>query len=106
MRDKHELSNAAMNEMLPSTASEFQQTAQDMRITAQQVVKDIEQARNELKRAILDLPEETRSNADAMRRVVSDQISALNALAGVVNRQTGNLDLSGPGYMPRSLRDP
>ena len=92
-----------MNEMLSSTASDFQQTAQDMRITAQQVVKDIDTARGELKRAVIDLPEETRTNADNMRRVVADQISALNALAEVVRKQSGSLDFSGPGFMsPRS----
>ena len=35
-----------------------------------------------------------------MRQVVADQISALNALADVVKRQSSALDLSGPGiYM-------
>jgi hypothetical protein len=107
LKDQHERAMSAMNEMLSSTATDFQQTAQDMRITAQQVVKDIDAARNELKRAILDLPEETRSNADAMRRVVADQINALNALADVVKRQTGTLDISGPGVtLARSYRDP
>ncbi|MGQ0486231.1 MAG: hypothetical protein ACT4SY_12870 [Hyphomicrobiales bacterium] len=107
LREQHERAMASMNEMLSATASDFQQTAQDMRITAQQVVKDIDTARSELKRAILDLPEETRSNADAMRRVVADQIAALNALAEVVKRQTGTLDVSGPGVtLPRIARDP
>ncbi|MBC8036473.1 MAG: apolipoprotein A1/A4/E family protein, partial [Rhizobiales bacterium] len=106
LRDQHERAMTAMNEMLSATATDFQQTAQDMRITAQQVVKDIDVARSEMKRAIVGLPEETRSNADAMRRVVSDQISALNALAEVVKRQTGTLDLSGPGIaLQRSYRD-
>lgn len=101
MREQHERAIAAMNQMMAETASGFQQTAQDMRVTAQQVVKDIESARNELKRAIFDLPDETRANADAMRKVVADQISALNALADVVKRQSSALDLSGPGiYMP------
>jgi hypothetical protein len=78
-----------------------------MRITAQQVVKDIDIARNDLKRAIFDLPEETKSNADAMRRVVADQIAALNTLADVVRRQSANVDYSGPGIsQPRSTRDP
>jgi len=99
LREQHERALANMNEMLSSTASDFQQTAQDMRITAQQVVKDIDAARGELKRAVIDLPEETRSNADNMRRVVADQISALNALAEVVRKQTGSLDYSGPGFM-------
>ena len=88
---------SAMNEMLSSTATDFQQTAQDMRLTAQQVVKDIDLARNDLMRALTELPEETRSNADAMRRVVADQIGALAALADVVKRQSGTLDVSGPG---------
>ena len=107
LREQHERAMASMNEMLSSTASDFQQTAQDMRMTAQQVVKDIDSARNDLKRAIVDLPEETRTNADAMRKVVADQIAALNTLADVVKRQTGMADLSGPGFTPqRSTRDP
>jgi hypothetical protein len=99
LREQHERALATMNEMLSSTASDFQQTAQDMRITAQQVVKDIDSARGELKRAVIDLPEETRNNADAMRKVVADQISALNALSDVVRRQAGSQDFSGPGYL-------
>ena len=98
LREQHERALSNMNEMLSSTASDFQQTAQDMRITAQQVVKDIDVARGELKRAVIDLPEETRSNADAMRRVVADQIGALNALADVVRKQSGSLDYSTPSY--------
>ncbi|MCX7348398.1 MAG: hypothetical protein NTZ54_02385 [Alphaproteobacteria bacterium] len=97
LRDQHERAMAAMNEMLSSTATDFQQTAQDMRLTAQQVVKDIDLARGDLMRALIELPEETRSNADAMRRVVADQIGALAALADVVKRQAGTLDVSGPG---------
>ena len=93
LRDQHERAMAAMNEMLSSTATDFQHTAQDMRITAQQVVKDVDSARNELKRAILELPEETRSNADAMRRVVADQINALTStqIQSLTTDQLGTL---------------
>jgi hypothetical protein len=102
LREQHERALTAMNEMLSSTASDFQQTAQDMRITAQQVVRDIDGARNDLKRAIVDIPEETRSNADAMRKVVAEQISALSALSEAVRRQGGMVDFSSPGYaVPR-----
>ena len=61
--------------------------------------------RGEMKRAIFDLPDETRANADAMRRVVSDQIVALNALADVVKRQAANIDISGPGIILPPGRD-
>ena len=101
LREQYERAVNTMNEMLSMTAGEFTQTAQDMRVTAQQVVRDIESARNELRQAIIDLPDETRTNSAAMRKVVADQIEALNALAEVVKRQTTGLDLSGPGiYMP------
>jgi hypothetical protein len=101
LREQYERAVNTMNEMLSMTAGEFTQTAQDMRVTAQQVVRDIESARNELRQAIVDLPEETRSNSAAMRKVVADQIEALNALAEVVKRQTAGLNLSGPGtYVP------
>jgi hypothetical protein len=105
LRDQHERATGALNELMAGTAKDFQQTAQDMRVTAQQVVKDIEMARNELKRAILDLPDETRANADAMRRVVADQITALNALAEVVKRQAGGFDISGPGVHAPPVRE-
>ena len=101
LREQYERAVNTMNEMLSMTAGEFTQTAQDMRVTAQQVVRDIKSARNELRQAILDLPEETRTNAAAMRKVVADQIEALNTLADIVKRQTNTLELSGPGvYVP------
>ena len=50
--------------------------------------------------AIIDLPDEAKASADAMRRVVSDQITALSALADVVRRHGDRIDLSGPGIRP------
>jgi hypothetical protein len=101
LREQHEKVTTSLAEMLAIAGSEFGATAREMRATAQQVVKDIDFARSELKRSILDLPEETRANADAMRRVVADQITALNALADVVKRQSGLASLSGPGIYLR-----
>ena len=42
-----------------------------------------------------------------MRRVVADQIAASMRLADVVKRQTGTIDLSGPGISTTAkFRDP
>jgi hypothetical protein len=49
-----------------------------------------------MKRGILELPEETRESADAMRRVVADQITALNELSEIISRHGKTLDLSSP----------
>ena len=106
LQTQHEKLMAAINQAIAATATEFGQTAQELRSTAQQVIKEVDFVRAELKRSILELPEETRQNADAMRRVVSDQITALNALAEVVRRQAGALGLSGAGvHVPPAPRE-
>ena len=46
--------------------------------------RELEATRGELKRGVFDLPKETSEAADAMRRVVGDQIKALKELAAVV----------------------
>jgi ABC-type transporter Mla subunit MlaD len=97
MREQYETVLASMGEMLATSSQSFGQTAQEMRATAEQVVRGHRHARSELKRTILELPDETRANADAMRQVVSDQITALSALSDVVKRQSGLMELSGPG---------
>ena len=96
LRASYENAVSTMNEMLTLSAGEFNQTAQGMRATAEQVVRDIESAREDLGGAIASLPEETRANADAMRQVVADQISALQALADLVKRQAGSAAISLP----------
>jgi hypothetical protein len=96
LRSSYENAVSTMNEMLALSAGEFTQTAQGMRATAEQVVRDIESAREELGGAIASLPEETRANADAMRQVVADQINALQALAELVKRQVGSSAVSLP----------
>lgn len=96
LRSSYENAVSTMNEMLALSAGEFTQTAQGMRATAEQVVRDIDAARDELGGAIANLPEETRANADAMRQVVADQISALQALADLVKRQAGASAVSAP----------
>jgi len=105
LRDQHERAMAALTQMMAGTTKEFQDTVQEMRLAAQQVAKDIEAARNELKKSITELPQETRANADAMRRVIADQITALSALADLVKKQSGNLDLSGPGVHLQQPRE-
>jgi hypothetical protein len=96
LRSSYENAVSTMNEMLALSAGEFTQTAQGMRATAEQVVRDIESAREDLGGAIASLPEETRANTDAMRQVVADQISALQALSELVKRQAGTAAVSLP----------
>src|SRR4029079_5200561 len=74
----------------------FTEATREMRQVAQELQRDVGDARDEIKRGILELPEETRESADAMRRVVSDQIRALGELSEIITRHGKTLDLSSP----------
>src|SRR5690606_21839952 len=72
----------------------FTDTADAMRMTASQLGQELEATRNELQRSVLDLPEETRASAAAMRRVVAEQIEALSELNAIVRAQPGTHEVS------------
>jgi len=57
---------------------------------------ELEDTRAELRRGVLELPRETQDSTAAMRRVVADQIKALNELTALVSRSDRGLDLSHP----------
>jgi hypothetical protein len=63
---------------------------------ASQVQRDLDQTRQELRRGVLDLPQETSETTEAMRRVVSDQIRALKGLAALVSETGATYDVAEP----------
>jgi hypothetical protein len=75
-----------------------------MRQATQEVQRDLGMTREELRRGVLELPEEAREGAEAMRRVVGDQIKALSELSEIINRHGKNLDLSSPALGEPRIR--
>jgi hypothetical protein len=63
---------------------------------ASQVQRELDQTRQELRRGVLDLPQETSETTEAMRRVVSDQIRALKELAALVSDSGATYDVVEP----------
>ena len=61
-----------------------------------QVQRELDQTRQELRRGVLDLPQETTETTEAMRRVVSDQIRALKELAALVSESGASYDIAEP----------
>jgi len=83
-----------MNLALQEATTRFNETANAMRSTAQQVNEELEATRTELQNNVTELPEETRASAAAMRRVVAEQIEALNELNSIVRTQHSTNDIS------------
>ena len=83
-----------MQSALEEATQRFNETASAMRATAKEVGSELEATRSELARGVMELPEETKSSAAAMRRVVAEQIEALAELNAIVRSQPATHDLN------------
>ncbi|HEV7479836.1 MAG TPA: hypothetical protein VGO05_06075, partial [Roseiarcus sp.] len=92
-----EQTNAQLTGALDHAADRFRQSVAEVKDMASQVQRELDQTRQELRRGVLDLPQETSETADAMRRVVSDQIRALKELAALVSDSGATYDVVEPG---------
>jgi len=91
-----------MQQALEEATRRFNETAAAMRETAKDVGTELEATRSELARGVMELPEETRTSAAAMRRVVAEQIEALSELNAIVRAQSATHDLSERRAAPRA----
>ena len=88
--------NAQLTGALDHAAERFRQSVAEVKEMAGQVQRDLDATRQELRRGVLELPQETSETAEAMRRVVSDQIRALKELAALVNDSGADFDVAEP----------
>ena len=75
-----------------------------MRNVTAEIQRELEATRAELKRGVLDLPRETQESTAAMRRVVAEQIKALNELTEIVTSSGRRSDVSLPADAPAAPR--
>jgi hypothetical protein len=78
---------------LGSTTAKFRDATGELRAMTAQIQKELEATRAELKRNAVALPEETQATGAQMRRVVGDQIKALNELAALVSGSNRAVDV-------------
>jgi len=82
--------------MFTQSASRFAEIMQGMKQMATEMQRELETTRGELRRGILELPQETAESTAQMRRVIVDQIEALAELNRIVARHGRSLDASEP----------
>lgn len=105
LRAAYEQANAEIDQIFTTSTERFQSAAVEMRNLAREVQRELETTREELRRNAVNLPQETAEQAAVMRRVVADQIKALNELTDVVARSGRAFDLSDPMTMPARVVD-
>src|SRR5574337_2129813 len=96
LRAAIEQTNGQLSSVLDSAAERFRQSVDGVKEMASQVQRELEATRQELRRGVLELPQETTEATEAMRRVVSDQIRALKELASLVTESNPDFDVAEP----------
>ncbi len=84
--------SAEVQAMFNQSADRFTEIMQGMKQMAAEMQQELETTRTEMRRGILELPQETAQSAAQMRRVIVDQIEALAELNRIVARHGRSLD--------------
>jgi hypothetical protein len=82
--------------MFAQSTERFTEVMQGMKLMAAEMQRELETTRTEMRRGILELPQETAESAAQMRRVIVDQIEALAELNRIVARHGRSLDAVEP----------
>jgi hypothetical protein len=96
LREVYEQSITELHSYFEQTTERFTETIEGMRQMASEMQQELDATRTELRRGILDLPEETAESAAQMRRVIIDQIEALAELNRIVARHGRAADAAEP----------
>ncbi len=94
IRTQHITMRDEIAQVIGDTRAGFEDMTREMHNAVRQISQDLDSTREELRRNAIELPRETEEQANAMRRMVSDQIRALDELSTIVTRHGGGLDTS------------
>ncbi len=92
----YDQASGEVHAMFNQSAERFTEIMQGMKQMAAEMQQELETTRAELRRGILELPQETAESAAQMRRVIVDQIEALAELNRIVARHGRSLDAVEP----------
>ena len=96
MQTIYEQATGDSQTMLTQAAERFADVVEGLKRMSSDMQRELEATRTELRRGILELPQETAESAAQMRRVIVDQIEALAELNRIVARHGRSLDVAEP----------
>jgi len=91
--------------MLQQAKDRFAEVVGGVKQMAAEMQRELDATRQELRRGILELPQETAESASQMRRVIVDQIEALAELNRIVARHGRGMDAQQPESARRASPD-
>src|SRR5258708_39177705 len=90
--------------MLQQATDRFAEIMQNMKQMSVDMQRELDTTRKELRRGVLELPEETAESMAQMRRVIVDQMEALTELNRIVARHGRAMDTVGAAIEPSPVR--
>ena len=94
MHEIYQQGTSEADAMLSQAAERFASIVQDMRQMASEMQRELEVTRTELRRGVLEMPQEAAESTAQMRKVIVDQIEALAELNRIVARHGRGLDVT------------
>ena len=94
LRGAYDQANTELNTIMRQATDRFETAAAEMRGMARAIQEELEATRAEVHRSVTDLPQETAEQAAAMRRIVFDQVRALNELTEIVTKSGRTFDVA------------
>jgi len=96
MRTIYEQNTQQSEAMLAHAATRFTEVVEELKGMTSEMQRELDATRSELRKGILQMPQETADSTAQMRRVIVDQIEALAELNRIVARHGRNLDAAEP----------
>jgi ABC-type transporter Mla subunit MlaD len=89
-----------ISELVESATKRFADATDEMRRTAGSIKSELDLTRAELKKGVIEMPEEAKESTTAIRRAVSEQINALKELSDIVAKSGRTVDVQEPRGTP------
>src|SRR5437763_5039182 len=96
LRGLYEEATGETQALFRQASERFAEIVQDMKHMAGEIERELEKTRVELRRGVLELPQETAESTAEMRRVIVEQIDALAELNRIVARHSHAIDAAEP----------
>jgi hypothetical protein len=105
MNDLYQQSTQETDAMFKQSTEKFGEMVQSMKQMAAEMHNELEATRNELRRGVLEMPQEAADNTAQMRKVIVDQIEALAELNRIVAHHGRGLDVVTSGRAAAQRQD-
>ena len=100
LRAKFSSVSREVNEHIGTLSSRFNATSEEMRVRARSALSELDAEQGRLREQLERLPDTTRASTDGMKRMLQEQLRALQQLSTLTIRESARRDIVPPAQLP------